>query len=106
MRTEILPCFDQHKSFHGKAKILYKDDGGIYLQSYDTIVGGLSKETGEFIRMWNDYSDTTMRHVKSFCIFFSVPFGNKRWWCSLPVHHDLSSTQFSATDFDEFMKEG
>ena len=38
MKIYDLPCFDSHKSFYGKAKIIEKDNGDVVLQSYNTEV--------------------------------------------------------------------
>lgn len=75
------PCLDNRKSFYGKAKIIETKEGR-YLQSYDTIVCFLSYG-GTFIKLWDGYSLTTMRHINSFMRHCRLPYGGKQWWDSL-----------------------
>ncbi len=74
---------DSHKSFYGKAKVTEYSDSLIVLTSYKTEVARI--ENGKFIRMWNDYSATTMRHVNAFIALYGIDGGGKKWWESLPV---------------------
>lgn len=77
-----LPCYDGRKSFYGKAKVI-ETEKGRYLQSYDTIVCFLSYG-GTFVKIWNGYSVTTMRHINSFMEFVRWnEYGGKTWWNSL-----------------------
>lgn len=76
-----LPCMDNRKSFYGKAQIIERN-GEKLLKSYETIVCKIDAN-GCFIRLWNGYSATTMRHVNSFCSFYNVNGGGKKWWDSL-----------------------
>lgn len=69
---------DRAKSFYGKAKVIEKD-GETLLQSYDTIVCKIDKN-GEFVRMWDGYSATTIRHVNSFLQLVGIAGGGKAWW--------------------------
>lgn len=79
-----LPCFDGHKSFGGKAKVIEKNNA-IELESYSTIVGYI--KGNKFHRTWLGYSATTMRHVNSFCQLFNVEGGGKAWWNALDVEN-------------------
>ena len=79
---ELKPTNSQ-KSFYGKAKVIEKD-GETLLQSYDTIVCKIDK-SGEFVRMWEGYSATTMRHINTFIEMFGVLGGGKKWWNALHV---------------------
>ena len=79
-----LPCLDCHKSFYGKAQVL-RDGNVLALRSYATIVCSLNLETGEFIRHWNGYSLTTMRHVNSFRILHNALPLNKSEWQEMAV---------------------
>lgn len=82
--SELTPCgHDRANSFYGKAKVIEKD-GETLLQSYDTIVCKIDK-SGEFVRMWDGYSATTMRHVNSFLQLVGIAGGGKAWWDALPV---------------------
>jgi len=57
--------FCDRKSFYGKAHII-DDEFYISLQSYGTIVARFNKETKKIERTWDDYSNTTSRHIKAF----------------------------------------
>lgn len=77
--SELTPCgHDRANSFYGKAKVIEKD-GETLLQSYDTIVCKIDK-SGEFVRMWDGYSATTMRHVNSLLQLVGIAGGGKAWW--------------------------
>lgn len=81
---ELIPGgYDRAKSFYGKAKVIEKD-GETLLQSYDTTVCKIDK-SGEFVRMWEGYSATTMRHINAFIEMFGISGGGKKWWDALPV---------------------
>lgn len=75
---------DRAKSFYGKAKVIVKDNGEKVLQSYNTEVCKINS-SGEFVRMWEGYSATTMRHVNSFLSFYDMNGGGKSWWDIQPV---------------------
>ena len=83
MKIYELQPNDNRKSFYGKAKIICKDNGEIYLKSYDTEVCKISN--GVFVRLWDGYSATTMRHVNAFIDYFCIPGGGKAWWTAQPV---------------------
>lgn len=42
-------------------------------------------KSGEFVRMWEGYSATTMRHINAFIEMFGISGGGKKWWDALPV---------------------
>ena len=69
---------ERAKSFYGKAKVIEKDNGEKVLQSYNTEVCKITS-SGEFVRLWEGYSLTTMRHVNSFLSFFGISGGGKSW---------------------------
>ena len=74
---ELIPTgYDRAKSFYGKAKVI-ETDGETLLQSYDTTVCKIDK-SGEFIRMWEGYSATTMRHINAFIKMAAVKSGGTR----------------------------
>ena len=62
---ELKPTNSQ-KSFYGKAVILYLDNGGRILKSYNTLVI-YENPNGEMFDLWGGYSVTTQKHIKSFC---------------------------------------
>lgn len=74
-----LPCFDSHKSFYGKAKVIEEMNGETVLQFYNTEVCKVTL-SGEFVRMWSGESATTMRHINSFLQFLGMPGGGIAWW--------------------------
>ena len=57
---------DSHKSFYGKAKVRVDTDGTETLLSYGTEIIRKYKDGGLY-PLWNDWSATTGRHIKSFC---------------------------------------
>lgn len=75
--------YDRAKSFYGKAKVI-EMNGETLLQSYDTTVCKIDK-SGEFVRMWEGYSATTMRHINAFIEMFGISGGGKSWWDMQPV---------------------
>lgn len=82
MNIYNLPCYDNRKSFYGKAKVL--ENGTKYtLYSYEIPVIEYNKITGEVKRLWSGYSFTTMRHVNSFLRHFYLKGGGKKWWDTL-----------------------
>jgi N12 class adenine-specific DNA methylase len=70
---------DRAKSYYGKARVIEKDNGEKVLLSYNTEVCKITKN-GEFIRLWDGYSATTMRHVNSFLLLFDIAGGGKAFW--------------------------
>lgn len=79
MKVYELRPVDNRKSFYGKAKVIEKDNGEKVLQSYNTEVCKITSG-GEFVRLWDDYSATTMRHVNAFLSLFGIAGGGKAWW--------------------------
>lgn len=71
--------YDSVKSFYKKATVIETDDGETILQSYDTQVCKITAD-GKFIRLWDGYSATTMRHINSFLKYIGLPGGGKHWW--------------------------
>ena len=71
------------KSYYGKAKIVRTADEE-YLQSYETLVAYINKR-GEFVRLWDDWSVTTMKHVNDVRMAHSLPTLSKKEWCALKV---------------------
>lgn len=69
------------KSYYGKAKVIYNDDGSVGLKSYDTIVCMI--KDGDFVKLWDGYSATTMKHINDFRMMFNLPTLNKKGWDKL-----------------------
>lgn len=78
--SDLIPTKGQ-RSFYGKAKLV-ETDNELFLQSYDTLVC-YRNEKGEFKRLWDGYSPTTMRHVDSFLDYCGMQGGGKKWWDAL-----------------------
>jgi hypothetical protein len=83
---EILRVYDlenycDRKSFYKKCSVIETDEK-YYLRSYDTIVCVYYKE-GYFLKMWDAYSNTTMRHINAFMRFLGFQAGGKKWWDAL-----------------------
>lgn len=83
MKIIELRPIDNRKSFYGKAIVIEHDNGDIELQSYDTVVARI--RNGNFEKLWDGYSSTTMRHINSFINTFGIEGGGKGWWTSLKV---------------------
>lgn len=66
-KYELMPTEEQGiKSFGRKAVVVVEDDGSETLFSYDTpIIQKMSD--GTLIKFWNDWSNTTGKHIKAFC---------------------------------------
>ena len=86
MKIYDLPVmgYDRAKSFYGKSKVIEKDNGEKVLQSDNTEVCKIGSN-GEFVRLWDGYSVTTMNHINDFLRFFNIPGGGKKWWEALEV---------------------
>lgn len=81
VNTWELPCYDNRKSFYGKARVLEDDAGNAYLQSYNTIVCYIDP-AGHFHKTWGGYSQTTQRHINSFMYEYGIgprSRGKKAW---------------------------
>lgn len=79
---ELKPT-NNRKSFYGKAQVITHDNGDIELKSYNTIVARI--RNGNFERLWDGYSATTMNHVNSFLDTFGISGGGKAWWTAQEV---------------------
>ena len=79
MKMYELQPNDSRKSFYGKARVIEKDNGEKVLQSYCTEVCKVTNN-GQFVRLWDGYSATTMRHVNSFLDLVGIAGGGKAWW--------------------------
>lgn len=80
--TEKLAPQNSQKSFYGKAKIHYLDNGTVLLQSYNTIVAEIDGN-GQFVRRWYGWSSTTAKHINSFRQTFGLAPISKAQWCAM-----------------------
>lgn len=81
-RTIMLNPTDSHKSFYKKASVIIRSNGDKILRSYTTNVAKIDSN-GNFHKLWNGYSATTMRHINSFCDTYGINGKGKKWWDSL-----------------------
>ena len=68
----------------GKACEIYHD-GYFYLVSYSTKVAKFNLNNGEFVRLWNGYSQTTMRHLNEWLQLNGLPTITKKQWMKMEV---------------------
>lgn len=65
MVTKYLePLIGQQKSFYSKATVSEFDNGDKVLYSYGTEI--MICKGGNYYRIWDGYSMTTMKHIKAF----------------------------------------
>ena len=64
---EMVPIYEDKKSYYGKAKIIEHRDGSRTLKSYNTEILTYHP-TGEFTKHWNGWSATTGRHINEFSL--------------------------------------
>ena len=74
------------KSYYGKAKVIERE-GETFLKSYETEVAKIDKG-GNFVKLWNGYSCTTMNHINDFRTLYGFDTLNKKGWDSLPCAND------------------
>ena len=79
---ELRPI-DGRKSFYGKARIIYPGYGYTSLVSYDTTVCSIDMNTAKFIRHWDGYSVTTMRHINAYRDRYNLPPLSKSDWLAM-----------------------
>lgn len=64
---ELIPTNGQ-RSFYGKARVIIDRDANTEtLVSYETEIVRRDMTTGELVKLWDDWSATTGRHIKAFC---------------------------------------
>lgn len=78
---ELMPVYDNAKSFYRKAFVDFPDDDTAILYSYDTPI--IRYRYGVYTKLWDGYSATTMRHIKEFCKQVDGINVNKKWWTAL-----------------------
>lgn len=81
--TAELKPHNSQKSYYGKAKY-WGENGETFLRSYETVVCKLDTE-GKFVKMWDGYSPTTMKHINSFRVLAGLETMNKKTWENLEV---------------------
>lgn len=73
------------RSYYGKATVLDYDNK-VQLKSYDTIVCEIINN-GDFVKLWNGYSATTMKHINDFRRLYNFEPINKKAWDNLPCEN-------------------
>lgn len=82
---ELLPNNGQ-KSFGGKAQIV-RSDHVYVLYSYHTPIAMIIRNGGSnFVRLWDGYSLTTMRHINAFRSLYGLDAISKKQWEKIPVN--------------------
>lgn len=82
LERDYLEPIDGRASFYYKA--LYTEtDAGAFLRSYDTVVAAVIG--GAPVRLWDGYSQTTLRHINSFFHKYGVKTVSKKEWLKMPV---------------------
>ena len=72
------------EGFNGRALIIPGDAGNtLVLRSYYTDVCSYNPKTGEFYKLWEGYSNTTLKHINIFRSFVKLPQLSKREWIEL-----------------------
>lgn len=101
MEKTLKPAsFQSNKSFYGKAHIRI-EDGETILKSYKTDVCKIDSK-GNFHKLWNGYSKTTLSHVVAFCDEYGIECGgNKKWWIELPCDNG-KSVQYKVVNANGF----
>lgn len=79
---EVCPVGNQ-KSFYGKAHLSELSNGMRVLKSYDTLI--LVKDGKRFLKLWDDWSATTGKHIYSFCGMRKKDFEKLPYmkWCEV-----------------------
>ena len=68
-------------SFYKKAFVIYNETRNIEtLYSYNTKIVSYSRNKNVITKHWNDYSRTTMKHIKSFLAYNGIYAMNKSLW--------------------------
>lgn len=56
--------------------VTIETENEIFLQSYDTLIVRKDKKTGEIVKLWNDYTKTTLKHINT---FLGTNYSKKEW---------------------------
>lgn len=71
------------EGFGGRAIIKPDNDGNLILQSYYTDVCRYNLKLDKFVKTWNGFSVTTLKHVNIFREFLGLKAISKREWIEL-----------------------
>ena len=67
--------------FGGRALVIPMESGDVVLQSYYTAVAVI--RNGRFIKLWDGYSNTTLKHINEFRRHYNMSALSKREWIEL-----------------------
>ena len=67
--------------FSGRALVIPMESGDVVLQSYYTAVAVI--RNGRFIKLWDGYSNTTLKHINEFRRHYNMSALSKREWIEL-----------------------
>lgn len=79
---ELSAAGTSQKSFYGKATVI-ENGNEILLKSYNTIVCKIVD--GNFVKLWDGYSNTTARHINAFRKLYGFSQINKTEWVNMEV---------------------
>lgn len=89
-RSELLKDVKERDGFQlggFNNRATMKRENGVYtLTSYYTDVCEYNTETGEFFKLWDGFSTTTLKHVNIFRKYLGIPEISKREWIELPCY--------------------
>lgn len=68
----------------GNRALVIPTNNGYILQSYYTEVAEI-RNTGEFIKLWDGFSVTTLKHINAFREFAGMDTISKREWIEMEV---------------------
>ena len=60
--------------------LVIKSGDVVYLQSYDTLILSVNTKTGDIVKMWHDYTTTTLKHINTFFASYNGRKFNKKSW--------------------------
>ena len=72
---DLVPVYENRKSFYGKAKVIVMESGEIILKSYDSFVASIKNGKATINGL---YSNTTLRHIKEFLHQNGFEVGSKK----------------------------
>lgn len=70
---ELTPRFDSRASFYGKAHVIINDDDSLTLRSYETDILTINESKRTLIKLYDEYSQTTNRHIQEFAKQYDLP---------------------------------
>ena len=82
LERDYLDPVDGRASFYHKA-VYIETDAGAFLRSYNTVVAAVIG--GAPVRLWDGYSQTTLRHINAFFYKYGVETVSKKEWLQMPV---------------------